>query len=242
MEQSVWNGFSRIDFMFEDRKAILVLPKRADGGKWLFKTEYFDAFPAFEIEMVSRGYHLAYLENKTRWCLPEDIAVKERFCAYLTENYGLQNKCVPVGMSCGGMHAVYFAAQFPDRIAGLYLDAPVMNLLSCPCGMGDADDSMYEEFHAATGFDKSTLLGYRNHPIDAADALIKKGIPVFLVCGDADGVVPYHENGKLLYEKYQAAKGDITLVLKPGVGHHPHGLDDVTPLVFFANRCYLCEI
>ncbi len=238
MNQTNWNGFDRIDFLFEDRKAILVFPKQADEGKWLFKTEYFDAFPAYEIEMLKSGYHLAYLENKTRWCLPEDIDAKERFCAYLQEKYGLKDRCVPVGMSCGGMHAVYFAAKYPNRIAGLYIDAPVMNLLSCPCGMGDADDSMYVEFTAATGFTKSQMLNYRNHPIDVADKLIQNRIPVFMVCGDSDRVVPYHENGKLLYEKYMAAGADITLVLKPGCDHHPHGLDDHSALISFAQECY----
>ncbi len=238
MERSIWNGFERIDLLFEDRKAIVVFPKKADQNKWLFKTEYFDAFPGFELEMLQRGYHLAYMENKTRWCLPDDIDAKERFAAYLEKTYGLQPKCVPVGMSCGGMHAVYFAAKYPDRIAGLYIDAPVMNLLSCPCGMGDADDSMYAEFNAATGFTKSMMLNYRSHPIDVADKLIAHHIPVFLVCGDSDRVVPYHENGKLLYEKYMEAGGDITLVLKPGCDHHPHGLEDHAKLVEFAERCY----
>jgi hypothetical protein len=30
--------------------------------------------------------------------------------------------------------------------------------------------------------------------------------------------------------------GNITLIAKPGVGHHPHGLDDSTPLVDFIVR------
>ena len=45
----------------------------------------------------------------------------------------------------------------------------------------------------------SELICYRNHPIDVADRLIKAKIPVFLVCGDSDTVVPYCENGELLY-------------------------------------------
>ena len=61
--ESVWNGFKRIDFEFEGREAILVFPHIPNEGKnWLFKTEYFDAFPEFEIEMIKRGWHLAYIK------------------------------------------------------------------------------------------------------------------------------------------------------------------------------------
>ena len=31
-------------------------------------------------------------------------------------------------------------------------------------------------------------------------------------------------------------KGDITLIPKPGVGHHPHGLEDSTPIIEFIDK------
>ncbi len=34
-------------------------------------------------------------------------------------------------------------------------------------------------------------------------------------------------------ERYRALGGDITLIAKPGVKHHPHGLEDSTPIVEF---------
>lgn len=97
---------------------------------------------------------------------------------------------------------------------------------------------MYEEFVRDTGMTKSDLINYRNHPIDCAEALVQNQIPVFLVAGDSDSVVPYVENGKVLYEYYVEHDGDITQIVKPGCDHHPHGLDDNTPLVEYANRVY----
>ena len=58
-------------------------------------------------------------------------------------------------------------------------------------------------------------------------------IPVLAVCGDADDVVPWEENTGLVASRYEALGGPITLIRKPGVGHHPHGLDDSTPIVEF---------
>ena len=64
MNESLWNGFKRIDFKFEEKEAILIFPEKPNNEKnWLFKTEYFGAFPDFEIEMVRKGWHLAYIKN-----------------------------------------------------------------------------------------------------------------------------------------------------------------------------------
>ncbi len=233
--KSEWNGFSRLDFKFMGRNAVVVVPEKKDiKGRWLLKTEYFGAFPDFEIEMLKRGWHLAYVANSTRWHKAEDDDVKAAFCDFVSENFGLNKKCLPVGMSCGGMHAVYFAAKYPSYVSALYLDAPVLNLLSCPLGMGDGGDDMAEEFFRDTGLTASYMLNYRNHPIDNVQRLIENRIPILLICGGADTTVPYCENGAVLAEKYRAANGDITEIIKPECGHHPHGLDDPAPIIEFS--------
>ena len=245
--ESTWNGFQRLDFQLNGRDAILIVPEKAvEGKKWLLKTEYFDAFPNFEIEMVRRGYHLAYIANETRWHKDEkDDEAKAALADFLKEEFGLNEKCVPVGMSCGGMQAVYFAAKFPEKVAALYLDAPVMNLLSCPCAAGrdvgekqPTFDAMYNEMVRLTGRPLIDLINYRNHPIDNVDPILENNIPVMRICGGKDIVVPYKENGKLLVEKMRAAGKDLTLIIKPDCEHHPHGLADLTPLLDFVGKHY----
>lgn len=137
------------------------------------------------------------------------------------------------------MQAVYFAAKYPEYVAAVYLDAPVLNLLSCPYGLGDATTSILkQEFENDMGVTLSGLLNYRKHPIDYKDILLGTGIPVFLICGDNDGTVPYAENGKVLSDYYKANGGNLTEILKPSCDHHPHGLEDNTPLFEFAERYY----
>ena len=238
--ETEWQGFKTLDFAFEGRHALLVFPEAPNKErKWLLKTEYFNAFPNFEIEMLKRGYHLAYLANVTRWMVPSDIDAKAHFADFLNKEFGLNKKCVPVGMSCGGLHAVYFAAKYPEYISSLYLDAPVMNLLSCPYAVGrNKATGFNEEFENATGMTLSMLLNYRNHPIDNAPKLLEKGLPIILVAGDSDSVVPYDENGKALYELYKNSGGEIELYLKENCDHHPHGLEDQTPIIDFVEKHY----
>jgi hypothetical protein len=50
------------------------------------------------------------------------------------------------------------------------------------------------------------------------------------VVGDTDDVVPVEENTAVIEQRYKALGGTITVFHKPGVGHHPHGLDDPAPV------------
>ena len=233
---SNWNGFERLDFEFMGREALLIKPSKPDVGKhYMIKTEYFGAFPEAEIAMLHRGWHLAYIKNLNRWGVIEDQDTRAEFCKFLTEEFGLASKCIPVGMSCGGLHAVCFAARHPELISALYLDAPVMNMLSCPMGFGDAvfNQGMLDEVCAAYGVTPTDMLSFRMHPIDRMGVLMEHRIPVIMVAGDADDVVPYHENGALLEAAYRRHGLEIEVYIKPGCGHHPHGLADPSPIVNF---------
>lgn len=237
--ESTWNGFKRLDFKFEDRDCILICPENAvQGNKWLYKTEYFDAFPTFEIEMLKKGYHVAHMNNKTRMCPEEDTDARPRFCEFLSREFGLCKKCALVGMSCGGMQAVYFAAKYPQYVACAYLDAPVMNYLSWPFALGIGENNCSQEFTDNMGLTLSQMLNFRNHPIDQKENLLKSGVPIFLVSGDSDKTVPFCENGKLLWDYYKSKGAHIDVIVKPGCDHHPHGLEDNTPLVEFIKKYY----
>ena len=234
-------GHQCVCFSFLGRNARLIFPSGKANGRWLLKTEYPDAFPALETEMLRRGYHVAYVANKTRWGCDEDSDVKAKFAEFLHTEYGLSEKCVPVGMSCGGLQAVYFAARYPQHVAALYLDAPVMNLLSCPWYVGrstETREGMHEEFLRHTGITLSELINYRNHPIDNAPKLLSANIPIVMVSGDADTVVPYHENGAYLEKLYKTGEGIIEVYIKEGGDHHPHGLKNNTPIVEFIEKYY----
>ena len=223
-----WHDYEGVSFTFDGAPAKVIFPKGCPNGKWALKTEYFNAFPETELELLRRGWHIAYQQNDNRWAQERDLIRKADFVRFVAKEFSLESKCSMVGMSCGGMYAVLLAARCPELADVLYLDAPVINLLSCPCDMGIAQSGLFEEFHRFTGKTKSEMLSYRDHPIDHVPTLLAHEIPVVLVAGDSDRTVPYSENGALVARMYEEGSGTIRVFLKKGCDHHPHGLTDAT--------------
>ena len=240
--ENTWFGFRSEEFLFEDHKATVVFPEEGTAcGGLAVKTEYRDAFPeAAEIPLLKKGYHVCFLQNDNRWGVNRDLDRKARFVRYLQEKYGLKDKVVPVGMSCGGLIAIKFAARHPELISCLYLDAPVLNYMSCPCGFGVGNalggDGISEILGALAMESISELLSYREMPLDKIPDLIRHQIPVVMVAGGADSTVPYCENGITLAKVYREAGVELEVYMKPNCGHHPHGLEDPTPVVEFILR------
>lgn len=233
----LWNGFECVEFEFENHSATVVVPKFTRNGTALaVKTEYFNAFPETEIMLLEKGFYVCYIDNDNRWGVDNDLDRKARFIRFTAEKYGLAEKCVPVGMSCGGLIAIKLAAKYPELVSCLYLDAPVLNYMSCPCGFGKGKplgDSNNEILNALNLSTLGELMVYREMPVDKLPELVKAEIPAILVAGDSDTVVPYDENGIFFERAYKDAGIDIEVHIKTGCDHHPHGLDDPTPVVEF---------
>lgn len=228
--------FDNLEFEFENHIARLVKPNIESNGKWALKTEYFGGFPALETELLNRGWHIAYIKNDNRWAESDDVARKVRFAEFISKEFNLNNKCALVGMSCGGLYAARFTCEAPHLVSAIYLDAPVWNFLSCPCALGDAEVSLFEEYNTVTGRTISEMICYRECPIDKMDILLKNNIPVILVAGDSDEVVPYHENGAHLEKFYKENGGTIEVYVKKGCKHHPHGLENTSVVADFLEK------
>lgn len=219
-----WNGFDLVDFDFEGKKAKVVFPKESKKGVYpAIKTEYWDAFPAVEIALLERGIPLCWVENESRFATKADSDRKARLIEYLSEQYGFSKKCIPIGMSCGGAHAINFAGDYPELIHRIFIDAPVLNFLSFPAKPLFSKIWEREFTLAYPGIKRHQLLNFERHPINKAPILLEKKIPIIMVWGGEDQTVPYAENGALLEEAF--AGSDLLKVIKIHArGHHPHGL------------------
>lgn len=225
--ENCWNGFKCEWFEFEGKKAVIVFPHEAESERnWLLKTEYWDGYPQTEIEMLKRGFHLAYVQNETRFATVSDCERKARFVKFISEEYGLRDKCTTVGYSCGGAHAVNFAGYFPECVCCLFIDAPVLNFCDYPGRLSDEKcEKVWEnEFVLAyPGITRAKLLNFQNHPINRVDVLKRNKLPIIMLYGSEDETVYYDLNGRLLEQEYEDCPELLTVIERHLQGHHPHG-------------------
>jgi pimeloyl-ACP methyl ester carboxylesterase len=234
--ESLWNGFERLDFQVAGRDAWMVIPVSAAADRpWIWRTEFFGHEPQADLALLAQGYHVAYLNVQNLYGAPAALDAMDAFYDHLTKVHRLKAKTVLEGFSRGGLFALNWAARHPERVAALYLDAPVCDFKSWPGGRGKGKGSPadWERCKSAYGLTEEQALTYRLNPVDHLAPLAQAKIPILTVCGDADAVVPYPENSGLIAERYPKLGGEIKVILKPGVDHHPHSLVDPTPIVSF---------
>jgi pimeloyl-ACP methyl ester carboxylesterase len=146
-EKTTWHGFDRYDFIMDEetfaitpsksldgegsgvkdpvkgqRRCIVVAPKQAaPGNTWSWRGCYWDHQPQTEIELLSRGFHVAYISAN------QDLKPDKRWDAwyeFLTAKLGLSPKPAFIGMSRGGEYSYIWATRHPDKVSCIYADNP----------------------------------------------------------------------------------------------------------------------
>lgn len=235
-----WQGCRRHVFTVAGKTAWVVEPaKPAPGGLWTWVTEFPDAFTArtgVPALLKDHGIYHAHVSDFNRLGCDEQLKVMDEFYDLMVR-HGFAKKPVLIGLSRGGFMAYRWAAKHPDRVAGIYGDAPVCDLTSWPGGFGKGKGSK-SDWEAA-----KRLYGWKNdeegkafrgNAVDDGPlaALARHKVPLFHVVGTADDVVPVTENTAVVERKYLKLGGKMTVVPHQA-GHHPHGLDDPAPTVRF---------
>ena len=164
---------------------------------------------------------------------PSAMARFDVFYKEMTEKYGFHKKPILEGLSRGGLYVYNWAAKNTDKVGLLYADNPVCDFKSWPGGKGKGPGSKgdWESLFKCYGFkSEEEALAWPHNPVDNLAPIIKAGIPIVHSYGDADEVVPWEENTKVIAERAEALGAKIQLYRKPGCGHHPHGPED--PVAF----------
>ena len=236
---SLWHGFEQRAFNTNGVEGGVVLPREAaPGHPWIWRTEFFGHEPQGDIALLSNGWHVVYIKISNLYGAPVAIEKMKVFQEGVEKAFGLAPRAVLEGFSRGGLYAFNYAATYPDRVAGLYLDAPVLDIRSWPGGKGKGKGAAREwkQCLDCYGLTEETAKTFAGNPLNRVEPVARAGIPIIAVCGDADDAVPFDENSGVLEKKYRALGATIKVILKPGIGHHPHSLKDPSPIVTFILR------
>ncbi len=128
---------------------------------------------------------------------------------------GFSKKPCLLGRSRGGLWVSSWAVRHPDKVAGLAGIYPVYNLATYP-GIQRAAPA----YRMTPEQLKANLDQY--NPIEKMARLAKAKVPVYIIHGKDDKVVPLEKNSAELQRRYQKAGAGkiIEVQVIPGQGHN----------------------
>lgn len=235
ISKTLYHGREQINFRLNGRESLVVRPTNPlPGNPICWRTEFFGGFDSVDVEMLKRGWHLCYHRVSNMYGCDESLEMMHEFQDFICQTFGISNKAVLFGFSRGGLYAVNYAAKYNDRVSGLYLDAPVCDIRSWPCSNLESREAREcLDYYRLT---LETLKTFNNNPIDKVSDVIN--LPVIIVAGDSDHVVPYAQNGQIFADRFKSLGGKIETIVKPGCDHHPHSLENpISVADFIEENC-----
>ena len=244
-----WYGYKRHNFEIDGCEGFIVEPPHpAPGLPWSWCLQWAESFvprtPA--LQLLDRGFHHVHLNVFPTYLNDEGVKILEKFYAML-QGMHFHKKAALIGMSYGGLFSLRWAAEHPETVGAMYLDAPVCSLsFAGDRHSGNCPESLLafmqgETEKHLTAYGVSDVEGLRNHPKNPMNnyaAIAKAKIPVLVLRSGQDQSVLPELNIDILEKKINDAGGDVQVVRRDLYGHHPHGMDDPTPLTGFILKYY----
>jgi dipeptidyl aminopeptidase/acylaminoacyl peptidase len=210
-------------FLIEGRPAFVLLPPEKERRKpqpWILYAPTLPGYPDdhekwMHEQFLAAGVAVAGIDIGESYGSPPGRKLFAALYDELTKNRGFAGKPCLLGRSRGGLWVTSWAGDHPDQVAGIAGIYPVFDLRTYP-GLAQAAPAYglkSEELEAKLA---------EHNPIERAGVLAKAKVPVFIIHGDDDKVVPLKENSAELAARYEAfgAKDAVTLVVAKGQGHN----------------------
>ena len=207
------------DFTVAGHQAFLIRPPvgtPATGG-WVWYTPTLPSLPGPEERwmferFLAAGLCIAGVDAGESYGSPDGNRVFDAFLAEVRANRGLLDRPVFLARSRGGLMALSWAAAHPSKVAGIAGIYPVCDLTSYP-GLEKAAPA----FHLEPS-ELARRLGEFN-PVERLAPLAKARVPLYLLHGTVDTLVPLERNSGVVHIRYAALHGSVTLHVAPGQGH-----------------------
>lgn len=166
-------------------------------------------------QFLAAGIAVAGVDVGEAYGSPKSHSVFEGLYQELVGNRGFSKRPCLFGRSRGGLWVSSWAIAHPDRVAGIIGIYPVYDFRTYP-GL--------EKAAPAYGLEPAELKtrSAEFNPIERIGLLAKAKIPVAIIHGDEDKVVPLKENSAELQRQYKEAGAEslVKLIVVPGQGHN----------------------
>jgi pimeloyl-ACP methyl ester carboxylesterase len=168
--------------------------------------------------LLEKGIWIAGVDVGESYGAPRGRATFSKFYKKITREYQLSRQPCLLVQSRGGLMGIGWAKEHAEDVAcigGIY---PVVNLMSWP----PEDSSRFADAASAYGFKSSADFSNQRlklSPLNHVQPLVHAGIPIFILHGDSDHIVPLHQNSEPFVKAYRDLGGNAELQIIPGKGH-----------------------
>jgi 6-phosphogluconolactonase len=210
-------------FLVEGRPAFVLLPpekKRTKPQPWVLYAPTLPGLPDghekwMHERFLEAGVAVAGIDVGESYGSPTGRGLFTALYRELAGRRGFAPRPVLLGRSRGGLWVTAWAADNPDKVAGLAGIYPVFDLRAYP-GLARAAPA-----YGLTAGELEARLGELN-PIERVGTLARARVPALLIHGDEDRVVPLGENSAEFAARYRAAGagGAVRLIVARGQGHN----------------------
>ena len=209
-------------FLLNGRHAFVMTPEQetvpAGNKPWIFYAPALNQYPDqheswMHERFLKAGVAVAGIDVGEAYGSPHAFPHFEALYQHMVKN-GYSKKPALLGRSRGGLWVSSWALKHPDRVAGIGGVYPVYDYTTYPKVARAAP---------AYGVSAEDLVAMQDklNPVKRAGELAEAKIPVFIIHGTDDKVVPLAQNSGALEMAYAANDAsDLITVIKPeGQGH-----------------------
>jgi len=210
-------------FLLRDRPAFIFWPpekERRQPQPWILYAPTLAGYPDahekwMHEQFLAAGVAVAGIDVGESYGSSRGRELFSALYEELTKSRGFAKRPCLLGRSRGGLWVTSWACDHVDQVAGIAGIYPVFDLRTYP-GLAKAAPA-----YGLTADELTAKLGEHN-PIERVGILAKAKVPVFIIHGDDDKVVPVKENSAELLARYESALAQdvVTLVVAKGQGHN----------------------
>lgn len=210
-------------FLVANRPAFILWPekaKRQEPQPWVMYGPTLPGLPDqhekwMHEQFLNAGVAVAGIDIGEAYGSPAGQAQFTALYDELTQNRGFASKPCLLGRSRGGLLVSSWAISNPEKVAGLAGIYPVFDLRSYP-GVNRAAP--------AFGLSPEQLTQQlpELNPVSRISVLAEASIPVCLIHGDVDKIVPLEANSLAVVKEYKrlGVQNLTTLIVPKGQGHN----------------------
>ena len=212
--------YEPVEFLVGSSKCFVLDTNSSNQSKpWVWYAPTLPAHPDpshswYIDKLLEKGISFAGCDQGEVRGSPKSV---DRFTKFYKEmvDRGYSKQPVLLGQSRGGLMMLSWAVLNPIKVkafAGIY---PVLNLRSWPITRNLITTLADFEIDQDT-FLKTVDLHNQIHQLEA---LARAKVPLYMVHGDSDRIVPLEENTQIVINRYTKLGGEAEVKVVPGKGH-----------------------